>query len=527
VASNRVLKITSQGEVRFYEALAGGLSYVALKAAAALAGSVTWTLPSVDGAVGQLLSTDGAGVLSFQSGTATLQSAYDSGKTIAIGADRIQLTIAGNNAGMSIIKAGAGVGIVLRLESAGTDESLRINHSGAGTSFALEMTGNATAALIHNTQAQACLALHAGGNSAALQITQDDGEDAITAPGADIRCAQFIAGEHVAIAHQGAVQFSDSVSVLMPSPDYFDVLTLDLTDNLLLGNSTKDYHLHLKTGAAQSITFETNSLTRLTIASTGLMSSTQTSANGIFSLTKSNAGAGTVLAISNAGVGIGFSLTQTGAEDAMRIVHSENGSGLLVTQSFNTARCLKLTKSGTGGNPCADIANAGTGNGLLITQTGDGVALQVSPSAAVAAAAITITHGAAGLVRDLEGTSANWYVTSRGNGVLQRVASTRSNLTISTGAIIVAKGGWIFLSGEGGVADDLDTITSDSNDPVVDGQLLFLKAANDAVTITVTEAGNIALDGGSKSLDSAQDVLCLIYESTLAKWLQFGFASNN
>jgi hypothetical protein len=57
------------GEVRVNEALANGTNYVAVKAPTTLASNVTFTLPSADGTNGQLLQTNGSGVLSFTNPT--------------------------------------------------------------------------------------------------------------------------------------------------------------------------------------------------------------------------------------------------------------------------------------------------------------------------------------------------------------------------------------------------------------------------------------------------------------------------
>jgi len=56
----------SQGTtVRFYEDTDNGSNYVGLKAADTLSGNVEFTLPSADGTSGQVVQTNGSGVLSF------------------------------------------------------------------------------------------------------------------------------------------------------------------------------------------------------------------------------------------------------------------------------------------------------------------------------------------------------------------------------------------------------------------------------------------------------------------------------
>jgi hypothetical protein len=67
----RILKLPNQGQAEFYEDQANGTSKVVLKAPATLGADATFELPAVDGAAGQVLKTDGAGVLSFAAASAT------------------------------------------------------------------------------------------------------------------------------------------------------------------------------------------------------------------------------------------------------------------------------------------------------------------------------------------------------------------------------------------------------------------------------------------------------------------------
>jgi hypothetical protein len=59
------LILDNQKEIRFRETTANGTNYVALKAPASLSADLTFTLPSADGTSGQVLQTNGSGVLSF------------------------------------------------------------------------------------------------------------------------------------------------------------------------------------------------------------------------------------------------------------------------------------------------------------------------------------------------------------------------------------------------------------------------------------------------------------------------------
>ena len=68
------------GAARFYEDTDNGTNYVGLKAADTIASNVTFTLPAADGTSGQVLQTNGSGVLSFT----TPSSGISTGKSIAM-----------------------------------------------------------------------------------------------------------------------------------------------------------------------------------------------------------------------------------------------------------------------------------------------------------------------------------------------------------------------------------------------------------------------------------------------------------
>ena len=68
------------GAARFYEDTDNGTNYVGLQAAASIASNVNFTLPSADGTSGQVLQTNGSGVLSF----ATPSAGVTTGKAIAM-----------------------------------------------------------------------------------------------------------------------------------------------------------------------------------------------------------------------------------------------------------------------------------------------------------------------------------------------------------------------------------------------------------------------------------------------------------
>jgi hypothetical protein len=82
------LILDNQKEIRFRETTANGTNYVALKAPASLSADLTFTLPATDGTNGQVLTTNGSGVLSFAtpaSGISWQSSVKTSGFTATAG----------------------------------------------------------------------------------------------------------------------------------------------------------------------------------------------------------------------------------------------------------------------------------------------------------------------------------------------------------------------------------------------------------------------------------------------------------
>jgi hypothetical protein len=67
---------TAGSEIRLPEDTDNGSNYVALKAPDTIASNLTLTLPSADGTSGQVLQTNGSGVLSFASSSATNTPAF-------------------------------------------------------------------------------------------------------------------------------------------------------------------------------------------------------------------------------------------------------------------------------------------------------------------------------------------------------------------------------------------------------------------------------------------------------------------
>ena len=102
-----------------------------------------------------------------------------------------------------------------------------------------------------------------------------------------------------------------------------------------------------------------------------------------------------------------------------------------------------------------------------------------------------------------------------------RVATPPGPLTIASGVITVTRSYHTVATQSGDATDDLDTINGGQ-----DGMRLVLRAVDDADTVVVKDAtGNIAL-AGDCSLTHTQDTIELIYDATLAKWLELGRSDN-
>lgn len=107
-----------------------------------------------------------------------------------------------------------------------------------------------------------------------------------------------------------------------------------------------------------------------------------------------------------------------------------------------------------------------------------------------------------------------------GNGGISHGSPTELTIDAS-GIITVTKGYHRVDTFADAATDDLVTI----NDGV-DGELLVLRAENDARTVVLKDGGgNLAL-AGDFSLDNVHDTISLIYDATLALWLETSRSDN-
>ena len=125
-------------------------------------------------------------------------------------------------------------------------------------------------------------------------------------------------------------------------------------------------------------------------------------------------------------------------------------------------------------------------------------------------------------------TDSGLYMYDGSSDLLVSVGGLRSQvhseLTIATGAITPTGPGTFPVDTEADAAsDDLDTINATN---VVDGDIIILKAANDARTVVVKNGtGNIDC-GADFSLDNSLDRVMLQYDLGNTSWVMLSSNSN-
>lgn len=524
--AGRTIRFTDAGEARFHEDIANGSSYVSLKAPASLAANRSFVLPAADGTPGQVISTDGAGNLSFTAGTGTLQSAYDNGKTITLVATAISLAQANNVGILSLTKTGVGAGIALDISNAGTGEALKVVQTGAG--YALRVSRNLSAAVpIVSIESGAStdrphLQIAANGaSSAATGITLTQAANAVA-----ISITQNGTAESISISHTNNARGFFLDKTHGGAADAAHIANAGTGSGLLIAQGTAD-GVPLRVTSARD--FDTVQLVKTGTGSgdviqiddsgTGNSIDINKTGNGhSIDVFKSSAGAGRPITIDNDGTGIGIFITQDGAADAVDITQATDNRGIV------------LKKTGAGSGAALSIDNDGTGQGILVQQDGAARAIKILQNgndkameiAQVAndsvlllnktgvGAGVMLEISNSGTGRDVQGNGSDWFVENGGHARLTTLRTPlKTTLTIAAG-VVTKSGGYHLIAGQGGVADDLDTIDGGTT-----GDWLVLRAASDTVDITIKNlTGNIA-SGADFIMNSDKDIVVLFFVGTV------------
>lgn len=107
-ATNFTTQSSSAGEADFYETTANGTDYIGFKAPNSVSTTKTFTWPGADGSSGQALTTNGSGVLSFGSVSATPsggQNAVQYASSGGFAGDETKLSFNGTNVGINTTNA--------------------------------------------------------------------------------------------------------------------------------------------------------------------------------------------------------------------------------------------------------------------------------------------------------------------------------------------------------------------------------------------------------------------------------------
>lgn len=176
--------LNAQGDLRFADS--DSSNWVALQGAATIPSNVTWTLPSVDGASGQFLSTNGSGTLSWAAGGISYSSFTASGTyTVPSGINWVYVYAVGGGAGGmggAENKAGSGGcagGVATRwfraIDLASSTYSIVVGGGGqsaAGNSTTTNTSGNAGGNTTFGTNLLVALGGPSSGTDNTITVTR-------------------------------------------------------------------------------------------------------------------------------------------------------------------------------------------------------------------------------------------------------------------------------------------------------------------------------------------------------------------
>ena len=170
------LIIDNDKEIRFREATANGTNYVSLSAPASLSADLTFTLPSADGTSGQVLQTNGSGVLSFATVGGLAWQTIVTGATLSAVANRGYWINTTSNACTVTLPASATNGDTIVLADYarkwGTN-AVTINQN------SLNFQGYTSPNPIYNTSGQSVTLIYSGATQGWIPTVDDDVTDEV------------------------------------------------------------------------------------------------------------------------------------------------------------------------------------------------------------------------------------------------------------------------------------------------------------------------------------------------------------
>ena len=138
--STGILSLFDEGTTRYFEASANGTNFIALKAPTSVAADLTFTLPGADGTAGQVIVTDGNGVLSFGSDQDNT-SITDGDTSVTVNGTADTITFATGGSGIYVMNAD---GDLIPSTTSAQDLGSTSNRFQAAFIDALTVTGNIT-----------------------------------------------------------------------------------------------------------------------------------------------------------------------------------------------------------------------------------------------------------------------------------------------------------------------------------------------------------------------------------------------
>jgi len=165
------LIIDNDKEIRFREATANGTNYVSLSAPTSLSADLTFTLPATDGTAGQVLVTNGSGVLSFATVGGTAWQSIVTASTLSAVAGRGYWINTTSNACTVTLPASATNGDTIILADYarkwGTN-AVTINQN------SLNFQGYTSPNPIYNTSGQSVTLIYSGATQGWIPTVDDD-----------------------------------------------------------------------------------------------------------------------------------------------------------------------------------------------------------------------------------------------------------------------------------------------------------------------------------------------------------------
>jgi hypothetical protein len=236
----------STGEIRFDELTANGPNYVGFKAADNLVNDVLWTLPSADGANGQILSTNGSGTLSWMAIPSAPVSSVG-GRTGAVTLSNSDISGLGALAPLGAVSGGAGGTITdATITDADISGSAAIADGKLATIVTAGKVANSATTSTSANTVSAIVTRDASGNFSAGTISATLNGNATNVTGT------------VAIANggTGATTASAAFDALSPLTTVGDILFANAagTDARLAGNTTSTKQFLSSTGTGSAAT---------------------------------------------------------------------------------------------------------------------------------------------------------------------------------------------------------------------------------------------------------------------------------